>query len=35
VIFEFNKNMPIEFFGPDGYQRSFNSAELLPEGFEL
>lgn len=35
VIFEFNKNMPIEFYGPDGYHRSFNSAELLPEGFEL
>lgn len=35
VIFEFNKNMPIEFFGPDGYHRSFNSAELLPEGFIL
>lgn len=35
VIFEFNKNMPIEFFGPGGYHRSFNSAELLPEGFEL
>ena len=35
VIFEFNKNMPIEFYGPEGYHRSFNSAELLPEGFEL
>lgn len=35
VIFEFNKNMPIDFYGPDGYHRSFNSAELLPEGFEL
>lgn len=35
VIFEFNKNMPIEFYGPDGYHRSFNSAELLPEGFEM
>jgi cytidine deaminase len=35
VIYEFNKNMAIEFFGPDGYHRSFNSAELLPEGFEL
>ncbi len=35
VIFEFSKNMPIDFFGPDGYYKSFNSAELLPEGFEL
>lgn len=35
VIFEFNKNIPIEFYGPEGYHRSFNSAELLPEGFEL
>ena len=35
VIFEFNKNMPIEFYGPEGYHRSFNSSKLLPEGFEL
>lgn len=35
VIFEFNKNLPIEFYGPDGYHRSFKSSELLPEGFEL
>lgn len=35
VIFEFNKNMPIDFYGPDGYHKNFNSAALLPEGFEL
>ncbi len=35
VIFEFNKNLPIEFYGPNGYHKVFNIAELLPEGFEL
>ena len=35
VIFEFNKNLNIDFYGPEGYYRNFNIKELLPEGFEL
>lgn len=35
VIFEFNKNLPIDFFGPNGYHKKFISSELLPQGFEL
>ncbi|MDD2371324.1 MAG: cytidine deaminase [Firmicutes bacterium] len=35
VIYEFDKNLPIDFYGPDGYQKSFTISKLLPEGFEL
>ncbi len=35
VIFEFDKNLPIDFYGPNGYYEKFISSELLPEGFIL
>ncbi len=35
VIYEFNKNLSIDFYGPEGYYNNFNISKLLPEGFEL
>ena len=35
VIYEFSKDLPIYFYGPDDYYREFNIKELLPEGFNL
>ena len=34
VIYEFAKDLPIYFFGPN-YFKKFNIKDLLPEGFNL
>lgn len=35
VLYEFNPEMEIDFYGPEGYHRHFVAKDLLPEGFEL
>lgn len=35
VIYEFTKDMPIYFYGPNDFYREYNIKELLPDGFNL
>lgn len=35
VIYEFTKDMPIYFYGPNDFYREYNIKDLLPDGFNL
>lgn len=35
VLYEFNPDLQIWFYGPNGYEKAFRLKQLLPDGFSL